>query len=243
MQHGFPLDESRGWHADLSAFLQIHFLPGAPITVRIFYVAATGKNLYIAGPAEFRPPPAREDTGIKHIALVAAFVILRSQQKYFSQITGCGEDSTIGGLGECRDLGGARFNQIGVFVFPSDFENVSAVPGAGQKMTLGIEREGIDEVLMRSPETAGRAIRRDPVNFRTSGCAHSQGKESARACRTARGVGNGDSGLLSRDRPWVLTRQSDRWKGHRRRVRMFLSRSCRINVAGLVDRQGGDFFL
>ena len=170
LQHGFPLNEARRRNADCRILLQVDFLPRTPVAVGIVHVAAAGKEFDIAGAAKFGASPAGKNVGIKDIALVSAFGFGgRAPAETFAQVAGRGVQAAVRSVGESRDLGCAGFEQVGEFVFAADGKNVSAVSGAGQQTATLIKGEGIDDVFVRTPQAAGRAVGGDAINLRAAG--------------------------------------------------------------------------
>ena len=186
-QHGFPLGITRRGNSGFRVLVEIHLLPGTPVAVGIVDVAAARQQVHIAGTAKLGPSPARENLGIKNIALIRAFALrTRAQEKNLSQVAAGGIEAAAGSLGKTSDLRGRGLQQVGKFILPVDGENMSAVSGAGEQFVMRIEREGINDILPRSPDTRWGTVGGNAVHIGTAAGAAARKRERTQPRSTGR---------------------------------------------------------
>src|SRR5947208_1718953 len=246
MQHGFPLRETSRRHGDFRVFAQIDSLPRAPVAVGIVDIPATREEFDVACAAKFSSTPARKDASIKNVAFVTSLCFRGgSQQKDLSQVACRSIDSTVPGIGKRSYLGGAGLEQVDVVIFSNDRENVAAIACADQQPPTFVKRQRVYQIIAGCPETAGRAVGGNAVDFRASGRSACW-KRAERRLR----IGNWRSArnCNPRLRLWRRHRCGRRVRSRNREARSraaaaLLASGRSIDIARLVDCQRCNFFL
>ena len=130
------MNEAGRGRGDFSVFLQIDFLPRAPVPIGIVNVAAAGEEFDTALAAKLRASPFREDVRVEDIAFVRSGRVRRTaQQKYLSQVAGRGVQPA-GSCGEGRHLIGLCLGQFGVNSTSGDLEDLALVASPGQQASI-----------------------------------------------------------------------------------------------------------
>src|ERR1700687_5886324 len=118
---------------------------------------------------------------VKNIALVTALGCWSSaQQKHLTEVAGRRVDAARGSVGEGCDLGRAGFEQVGEFLLPADGKDVSAISRARKEAAALIKRQGIHDVLVRTPQAAGGTVGGDAINLRAACGSQTPAREADR---------------------------------------------------------------
>jgi hypothetical protein len=105
---------------------------------------------------------------VENVRVVRAFVFWRGgEQENFAQIAGRAIQAAVGRGSERGDLRRACLQQVGVLAVGTERENMSAVAGAGEELSI-VESECVDDVVFAAPDAARLAVGRDQVDVGTA---------------------------------------------------------------------------
>ena len=134
--------------------MKVNFRPRTPVAIRVVYISAAGEQFDVASAAEISASPTGEDVGVKDIALISTFGIGRgAEEKELAKIAAGKVKTATRSFGERRNLRGGGFQQVCERVLASNGEDVAAVARTGQQVSALVESEGINQIVMRGPDT------------------------------------------------------------------------------------------
>src|SRR5580704_15654769 len=90
----------------------------------------------------------------------------------------------MGSVDEGRDLSRAGLDEVGEFILSADGEDVPAISRARKQQSVLIKSQGVDQVLVRTPQAAGRAVGGDAINLRAARSAGTRARKADRGWRS-----------------------------------------------------------
>src|SRR5579864_2612253 len=165
LQDHAPLNKARCRNFQPRILTHVYPRPGTPVTIRVIYVAAAGKDFKVATGTHFCATPSREDVRVLNVALECALSLRAvAHEKNFPQIAAGTIESAVSCLAERADLVGAALEQVLVVPVGGNGVNASLISCPGDQASGGIKCQRIDDIVARRPDLPWRTVRSDHIN-------------------------------------------------------------------------------